>query len=96
LRKELAISFLNGLLWSLVVAAIAIIWFNDYLLGAFVAFALFVILICASAAGFSIPFVLRRLGIDPAIAGSVVLTTITDVIGYIAFLGIATLFLLNT
>jgi magnesium transporter len=81
------------MLWAVIVAAIAIIWYGEYLLGGFIAAAMMINLACAAAAGFTIPFVLKRMGIDPAIAGSVVLTTVTDVIGYIAFLGLATLYL---
>lgn len=94
LRKEIAIGIINGIAWSLIVAAIATMWFNDHSLGIFIAVAMIVNLVCASAAGFGIPFLLRRIGIDPAIAGSVVLTTVTDIIGYITFLGAAALYLL--
>lgn len=93
LRKEIAIGLINGLAWSILVAIIAMLWFDDYSVGLFIAVAMMINLACASAAGFGIPFLLKRLGIDPAIAGSVVLTTVTDIIGYIAFLGTATIYL---
>jgi len=95
LNRELAVALLNGLVWSLVVAAIAVLWFHDYAIGAVIAAALIINLLCAAAAGVVIPFVLRQLDVDPALAGGVILTTITDVIGFVAFLGLATKFLLG-
>lgn len=92
--KELAVGGLNGVIWALVVAAIAVAWFQDFMIGVFIAAAMVINLICAALAGFSLPLVLRKFGIDPALAGSVILTTITDVVGYMAFLGLATLFLI--
>jgi magnesium transporter len=94
MMKELAVGALNGLLWAIVVAAIAILWFNDIWIGAFIAAAMIINMACAALAGFTIPFILLRMGIDPALAGTVVLTTITDVVGYISFLGLATLYLM--
>ena len=93
LRKEMLVGVLNGLIWALVVATFSILWFGNYSIGAIIAFALVVNLIAGAVAGAVIPLVLRQIGIDPAIAGGVVLTTVTDVIGIIAFLGLATLFL---
>ncbi|MDH5472213.1 MAG: magnesium transporter [Gammaproteobacteria bacterium] len=94
LNKEVIVSLLNGTLWSLVVAAIAIIWFNDIGIGIIIAVALMINLIFAASSGVIIPLILRKYGIDPAIAGSVILTTITDIVGLLAFLGLATIFLL--
>jgi magnesium transporter len=82
---------LNGVLWSLVVAAVVVFWFKDYRLGAIIAAALLINLIVAAFAGATIPLLLKRLGVDPALAGGVVLTTVTDVIGFLAFLGLAAL-----
>jgi magnesium transporter len=93
LKKEVQVGLLNGLMWALVVATFSILWFGNYAIGAIIAFALVVNLIAGALAGAVIPVVLRQLGIDPAIAGGVVLTTVTDVVGIIAFLGLATLFL---
>jgi magnesium transporter len=90
LLREFGIGILNGLLWSLIVALIAILWFNDIELGWIIALAMMANLICAGIAGVLIPIVLRKYGIDPALAGGVVLTTITDVVGIFAFLGLAT------
>jgi magnesium transporter len=93
IRKEVAVGLLNGLLWALVVAAFSIIWFENFEIGVVIAFALIVNLIAGAFAGAVIPLVLRQIGIDPAIAGGVVLTTVTDVVGIVAFLGLATLIL---
>ncbi len=90
LFKEFAIGILNGLFWAIVVAAIAIFWFGDQQLGYIIGLAMIANLICAGLAGVLIPIALRRMGIDPALAGGVMLTTITDVVGIFAFLGLAT------
>jgi magnesium transporter len=92
--KEIAVSAMNGLIWSLVVALIVTAWFSDIEIGAIIAAALVVNLVCAALAGFGIPLALKRVGIDPALAGTVLLTTITDVVGFMAFLGLGTWFLL--
>ncbi len=92
-RKEITVGLLNGLLWALVVAAFTLLWFGDFRIAAIIAVALTINLLAGALAGVVIPVTLRRLGIDPALAGSVVLTTVTDVVGVFAFLGLATLFL---
>ena len=94
LNRELGISILNGLLWSVVIALLAVLWFGDWGIGAVLGAALLVNLLCAALAGWGIPLLLERMGIDPALAGSVILTTVTDVVGFFAFLGLATLLLL--
>lgn len=93
LIKELAIGALNGLLWALVVAAIAGVWFQSTSLGILLGSAMMINLICAAGAGALIPLLMQRVGIDPALAGGVVLTTVTDVVGFMAFLGLASLYL---
>jgi magnesium transporter len=93
IKKEIAIGIVNGLVWALVVASFSIIWFENFNIGAIIGIALVVNLIAGAFAGAVIPILLRQLGIDPAIAGGVILTTFTDVIGIIAFLGLATLVL---
>lgn len=93
LNKELLVGVLNGILWASVVAAVVVFWFNDYQLGGIIAAAMLINLIVAALAGATIPLALKRLGIDPALAGGVVLTTVTDVIGFLAFLGLAALVL---
>lgn len=94
LGKEIGIACLNGVLWALVVAALAVAWFGSWQLGAVIAAAILLNLLCAAISGLLIPLLLRRVGVDPALAGSVILTTVTDVVGFLAFLGLATLFLL--
>ena len=94
LRRELGISLLNGLLWSVVIALLVVLWFDDWKIGAVLGSAILVNLLCAALAGWGVPLLLQRMGIDPALAGSVILTTVTDVVGFFAFLGLATLFLI--
>lgn len=94
LMKELSVGALNGVLWAIVVAVIAGVWFHSASIGLILGCAMVINLICAALAGATIPLALRKIGIDPALAGGVLLTTVTDVIGFIAFLGLATLFLL--
>ena len=90
-HKELAVGAVNGLIWALVVAVIAGLWFQDFAIAWILALAMVVNLITAAGAGAVIPLLLRRFGVDPALAGSVVLTTVTDVVGFMAFLGVASL-----
>ena len=94
LIKELSVGVVNGLLWAVVVAAIASVWFQDADLGMLLGAAMVINLVCAALAGASIPLILDKIGIDPALAGGVLLTTVTDCIGFMAFLGLATIFLL--
>ncbi len=94
ITKELSVGIVNGLLWAFVVAIIASIWFQSMDLGLLLGAAMVINLVCAALAGASIPIVLDKMGIDPALAGGVLLTTVTDCIGFLAFLGLATVFLL--
>lgn len=94
LRRELLVGILNGLMWATIVGLFTFIWFQDWRIGAVIGGAMVINLFVAAGAGFTIPLTLRQLRIDPAIAGGVVVTTITDVIGYLGFLGLATAFLL--
>jgi magnesium transporter len=94
LYKELGVGLLNGVLWALVVAAVAVLWFKQLSIGLIIAAAMTINLICAAFSGVGVPIILKRLGIDPALAGGVVLTTVTDVVGFMSFLGLATLFLM--
>ncbi|MGB2130984.1 MAG: magnesium transporter [Marinobacterium sp.] len=91
-NRELVVGLLNGLLWALIVAIVAIAWFQDVTVGVIIALAIVINLVAGATAGTLLPMVLKSVGIDPALAGSVLLTTITDVIGFFAFLGLATLF----
>lgn len=94
LKKEFLVGVVNGLLWALVVAVIAGFWFQNAGIGFLLGAAMVINLIIAAVAGASIPLVLQRIGIDPALAGGVLLTTVTDVVGFMAFLGLATMFLI--
>jgi magnesium transporter len=90
INREFLVGLLNGLLWSLVVAAAASLWFDDWMIGAIIAAAMVINLITAGVAGAVIPLAMKRYSIDPALAGGVVLTTVTDVVGFMSFLGLAT------
>ena len=93
MAKEVAVGALNGLGWATVVALATVAWFRTWDVGAVIAAAMAINLFVAALAGVTIPLLLRRFGIDPALAGGVVLTTVTDVVGFGAFLGLGTLFL---
>jgi magnesium transporter len=91
-NRELAVGALNGIFWALIVAVVAAVIFQDYLLGAIIAIALAINLVVAALAGALLPGFLKSIHVDPAIAGAVVLTTITDVVGFMSFLGLASIF----
>ena len=91
LNREFVISVLNGLLWASLVAVTAAIAFQDLNLGLVIGAAMIITIVVAAVAGSLLPSILRRMDIDPAIAGGVVLTTITDVTGFFVFLGLATI-----
>ena len=95
LQKEMAIGILNGILWAIMVGIIAYLWFHNYRLGLTIAAAMVINLCMGALAGATIPLILKRLGVDPAIAGGILLTTVTDVVGFMTFLGLATLFLIH-
>ncbi|MBL1142257.1 MAG: magnesium transporter [Proteobacteria bacterium] len=91
--KELTVGILNGILWAAIVAGIVVLWFDNTFLGLIIGASMIINLIIAAFAGATIPMILKRYGIDPAIAGGVILTTVTDVVGFMTFLGLATIFL---
>ncbi|MEJ2094518.1 MAG: magnesium transporter [Gammaproteobacteria bacterium] len=93
--KEGLVGVLNGSVWAVVVTVIVVLWFKNWPLGLVIGAAMVINLIVAALAGAVIPLALKRFGIDPAIAGSVLLTTVTDVVGFVSFLGLATLLLLS-
>nr|MBA3486086.1 magnesium transporter [Lysobacter sp.] len=95
LVKEVSVGLLNGLAWAIVVGLVASLWFGDVPLGLVIAGAMAINLFVAALAGVLVPLALRRMNIDPALAGGVVLTTVTDVVGFLSFLGLATLVLLK-
>jgi len=93
-KRELAVSILNGLVLSILVGLITYFWFEDLVLSILISCALIINLIFSVIAGVFVPLILRKLNQDPAIAGSVVVTTVTDVVGFLSFLGLATIFLI--
>ncbi|QEM81136.1 magnesium transporter [Halomonas binhaiensis] len=94
LYKEIGISLINGVVWALVVAVLAVVWFGSVPIGAIIAAALVINMLAAGVCGIVIPLFLKRINIDPALSSSVILTTVTDVVGFMSFLGLATIFLL--
>ncbi|MCB1948108.1 magnesium transporter [Nitrosomonas sp.] len=93
-RKEIFIGVLNGLLWAVVIALLAWLWFQNTGISLVIAAAIIINLVAAAASGIAIPLILQRMNIDPALSGAVILTTVTDVVGFMSFLGLATYFLL--
>lgn len=94
LNREVVVGFLNGILWALVVGALTAYWFDNIEIAYIIAGALIINLLFAALVGTLLPITLKRLGIDPALAGNVILTTVTDVVGFLSFLGLATIFLI--
>lgn len=92
LNRELLSGLMNGVLWAVVIAVVSIIWFQDTNIGIVIALAIVINLVAGAMAGTLLPIGLKAVGIDPALAGSVLLTTITDVVGFFSFLGLATIF----
>ncbi|CAO1668888.1 magnesium transporter [Halomonas sp. NYA30] len=93
-NKELWVGMSNGLVWALVVGGISYLWFSDPLITLVITLAIFINMSLANLSGVLIPLVLKRLQIDPALSGAVILTTVTDVVGFLSFLGLATLIIL--
>lgn len=94
LKRELAVSILNGMVLSILVGSITYAWFQDFTIAILISLALIINLISSVIAGIIVPLILRRFKQDPAIGGSVVVTTVTDVIGFVSFLGLATIYLI--
>ena len=92
LTRELGVAILNGTLWAFVISLIAFMWYGDLLLSYIIALAMLINLVTGALAGAYLPLFLKRIKIDPALAGSVALTTVTDSIGFFAFLGLAQIF----
>ena len=93
-KRELAVSIVNGIVLSFLVGLITYFWFQNFILSVLISGALIINLISSVFAGVFVPLILRKLNQDPAISGSVVVTTVTDVVGFLSFLGLATLFLI--
>lgn len=94
LNKELKVGAFNGVIWAIVVGMVAHLWFGSFLIGIVIAMAIFVNILSAAFSGVVVPLVLDKLKLDPALSGSVVLTTVTDIVGFVAFLGLGTIILL--
>ncbi len=94
LRKEIMVALINGISWATMVGLVASMWFDNSALGVVIAAALILNMACAAGAGVGIPILLKRLNIDPALAGGVILTTITDILGFLTFLGLGTIYLI--
>ena len=92
--KELKVGGVNGVIWALIIGVVAYFWFTDVLIGVVICLAILFNIVAAAIAGVFVPVILDKLKIDPALSGSVILTTVTDIVGFVAFLGLGTLFLL--
>lgn len=94
LIKELSVGCFNGFLWALAIGGVVAYWFSDFMIGLVIASAIAINIMAAAFSGVIIPVLLDKLKIDPALSGSVILTTVTDVVGFVTFLGLGTLFLI--
>lgn len=94
LNREVIVGLINGIVWATVIAMLTVVWFDDIRIAYVIAGAIVINLLFAALTGTLLPIALKKLGIDPALAGSVILTTVTDVVGFLSFLGLATLFLI--
>jgi magnesium transporter len=92
LNREVTVAFVNGILWASGIALVAGFVYNDYILSFIIAVAMIINLMTSAMAGTLLPIALKKLRIDPALAGGVLLTTVTDVVGFVSFLGLATWF----
>jgi magnesium transporter len=90
LTKEVAVAMLNGVAWATVVAVVAYLWYRNWKIAGVIFAAMMVNLLAAAMAGVLVPLTLKRLGVDPAVAGGVVVTTVTDVVGFASLLGLGT------
>ncbi|MDX1341519.1 MAG: magnesium transporter [Reinekea sp.] len=93
LKKEMSVGGLNGIIWAIVVGIVVSFWFGSALIGFVISLAILMNIVAAAFSGVVIPIILDKLKLDPALSGSVVLTTVTDIVGFVAFLGIGTLLL---
>jgi magnesium transporter len=94
MSKEFAVGAVNGLLYALVVGSLVSLWFQDVRIAIIMGLAMAINLMAAALAGTILPVALKSLKVDPALAGSVILTTITDIVGFVSFLGLAAVFLI--
>jgi len=94
IKKEVILSSLNGLFFAIIMGTIAFVWFDKGMLGIVIALSMMINLLSAGFFGSIVPLLLKRIGVDPAIGSTVILTTVTDIVGFLSFLGLATLILL--
>ena len=94
LKKELRVGAVNGCVWAMVIGVLTYVWFSDVMLSITITVAILLNLIAASLSGVVIPSILDKMKIDPALSGSVILTTVTDIVGFVTFLGLGSLLLL--
>lgn len=92
-KKEIFLSLFNGLIFALLLGFLAVLWFKQVMLGVVIAMSMIITLFCAGFFGSIIPLLLKKFDIDPAIGSTVVLTTVTDIMGFFSFLGLAKLML---
>ena len=90
IRREMGVGFINGIIFAVLIGIVAAAWFQDPNLGGIIAAAMIINMFVAALAGILIPLLLDRFKIDPAVASAVFVTTVTDVVGFFAFLGLAT------
>src|SRR5690606_13065402 len=90
IRREMGVGSLNGMIFAVLIGIVAAVWFQDLNLGGIIAAAMLINMFVAALAGLRIPLLLDRLGADPAVASAVFVTTVTDIVGFFAFLGLAT------
>ena len=93
-NRELIVAAINGALWAVVIAVVTFAWFHDIKIALIIGSSIIINLLVAAITGAALPLILKARGIDPALAGGVILTTVTDVVGFMTFLGLATLFYL--
>jgi magnesium transporter len=87
--RECAVGLLNGLAFAIIMGAVTMLWFGSGQLGLVIAVAMVINLVAAALAGIFVPLLLERYGFDPAVSSTVFVTTVTDVVGFLAFLGLA-------
>ncbi len=93
-NKELWVGAINGIVWAIIVAIIAQLWFHDVKISAVIGCAIAINMTAANVSGISVPLLLKRMNIDPALSASVILTTVTDIVGFMSFLGLASVLIL--
>jgi len=94
IRREVLVGLINGMIFAVIMGLVGIVWFGTPMLGVVIAVAMVINLVVAGLAGTGVPIILERMGVDPALASGAFVTTVTDVVGFFAFLGLASVWLL--